>query len=145
MSPQCSDQAALYRSSESAAMTSLQSAFCRSFMLHVAVCRRQRVGDPASDRAILTLQPADPLIRDDGPDQPPRRHPDRLARLQWVVLYQRPPALRPPSLWPAPCGRQAIDKAGDILDDKTQGRYKDTVDKVQEEAKKAVDKGNPNT
>ena len=43
------------------------------------------------------------------------------------------------------CGRQAIDKAGDILDDKTQGKYKDTVDKVQEEAKKAVDKGNPNT
>lgn len=38
---------------------------------------------------------------------------------------------------------QAIDKAGDIVDDKTGGKYKDTVDKVQEAAKKAVDKGNP--
>jgi MT0933-like antitoxin protein len=33
----------------------------------------------------------------------------------------------------------AIDKAGDLLDDKTQGKYKDTVDKVQDAAKKAVD------
>jgi hypothetical protein len=33
----------------------------------------------------------------------------------------------------------AIDKAGDIVDDKTQGNYKDTVDKVQDAAKKAVD------
>ena len=33
----------------------------------------------------------------------------------------------------------AIDKAGDIVDDKTQGKYKDTVDKVQDAAKKAVD------
>lgn len=33
----------------------------------------------------------------------------------------------------------AIDKAGDIVDDKTQGKYKDTVDKVQDTAKKAVD------
>jgi hypothetical protein len=32
----------------------------------------------------------------------------------------------------------AIDKAGDIIDSKTQGKYKDTVDKVQEAAKKAV-------
>jgi MT0933-like antitoxin protein len=39
----------------------------------------------------------------------------------------------------------AIDKAGDVVDDKTQGKYKDTVDKVQEEAKRALDKGNPNT
>ncbi|MBV8965879.1 MAG: antitoxin [Mycobacteriaceae bacterium] len=37
----------------------------------------------------------------------------------------------------------AIDKAGDIVDSKTQGKYKDTVDKVQQAAKKAVDKGNP--
>ncbi|MEZ0363816.1 antitoxin [Mycobacterium sp. pUA109] len=35
---------------------------------------------------------------------------------------------------------QAIDKAGDIVDDKTQGKYSDTVDKVQEAAKKAVNK-----
>ena len=33
----------------------------------------------------------------------------------------------------------AIDKAGDIVDDKAQGKYKDTVDKVQDAAKKAVD------
>jgi MT0933-like antitoxin protein len=33
----------------------------------------------------------------------------------------------------------AIDKAGDIVDDKTQGKYKDTVVKVQDAAKKAVD------
>ena len=39
----------------------------------------------------------------------------------------------------------AIDKAGDIIDSKTQGKYKDTVDKVQEAAKKAVDKGKPQT
>ncbi len=39
----------------------------------------------------------------------------------------------------------AIDKAGDVVDEKTQGKYKDTVDKVEEQAKKAVDKGNPNT
>jgi hypothetical protein len=37
----------------------------------------------------------------------------------------------------------AIDKAADIVDAKTQGKYKDKVDKVQEAAKKAVDKGNP--
>lgn len=40
----------------------------------------------------------------------------------------------------------AIDKAGDIVDSKTQGKYSDTVDKVQEAAKNAVDeKGNPQT
>jgi hypothetical protein len=38
-----------------------------------------------------------------------------------------------------------IEKAGDIVDSKTQGRYSDTVDKVQEAAKKAVDKRNPPT
>lgn len=39
----------------------------------------------------------------------------------------------------------AIDKAGGVVDDKTQGKYKGAVDKVEEEAKNAVDKGNPNT
>jgi hypothetical protein len=38
-----------------------------------------------------------------------------------------------------------IEKAGDIVDSKTQGKYSDTVDKVQEAAKKAVDKSNPPT
>ncbi len=38
-----------------------------------------------------------------------------------------------------------IDKAGDVVDSKTQSKYKDQVDKVQEAAKKAVDKGNPQT
>lgn len=37
----------------------------------------------------------------------------------------------------------AIDKAADIVDSKTQGKYKDKVDKVQEAAKKAVDKNKP--
>jgi MT0933-like antitoxin protein len=37
----------------------------------------------------------------------------------------------------------AVDKAGDVVDSKTQGKYKDQVDKAQEAAKKAVDKGNP--
>jgi antitoxin protein of toxin-antitoxin system len=37
----------------------------------------------------------------------------------------------------------AIDKAGDIADQKTQGKYTDKIDKVQDAAKKAVDKGNP--
>ena len=32
----------------------------------------------------------------------------------------------------------AIDKAADVVDSKTQGKYKDKVDKVQEAAKKAV-------
>ncbi|HYB39260.1 MAG TPA: antitoxin [Mycobacterium sp.] len=35
----------------------------------------------------------------------------------------------------------AIDKAGEFVDDETQGKYSDTLDKVQEAAKKAVDKG----
>jgi MT0933-like antitoxin protein len=39
----------------------------------------------------------------------------------------------------------AIDKAGDIVDKKTQGKYTDTVDKVQDAAKKVVDKSNPET
>ena len=39
----------------------------------------------------------------------------------------------------------AIDKAADIVDSKTQGKYADKIDKVQEAAKKAVDKGNPQT
>jgi hypothetical protein len=39
----------------------------------------------------------------------------------------------------------AINKAGDIVDQKTQGKYTSTVDKVQDAAKKAVDKGNPKT
>ncbi|MET0701868.1 MAG: antitoxin, partial [Mycobacterium sp.] len=34
----------------------------------------------------------------------------------------------------------AIDKAGDIVDKKTQGKYVGTVDKVQEAAKKAAAK-----
>jgi hypothetical protein len=35
----------------------------------------------------------------------------------------------------------AINKAGDFVDDKTQGKYSDTIHKVQEEAKKVVDTG----
>jgi hypothetical protein len=35
---------------------------------------------------------------------------------------------------------QAIDKAGDIIDEKTKGKYTSTVDKVQEAAKNAVEK-----
>ncbi|MGH3968447.1 MAG: antitoxin [Mycobacterium sp.] len=38
---------------------------------------------------------------------------------------------------------QAIDKAGDIVDSKTSGKFKDTVDKMQDAAKKAVEKGDP--
>ena len=34
---------------------------------------------------------------------------------------------------------QAIDRAGEFVDDKTQGKYADTIHKVQEEAKKATD------
>lgn len=41
----------------------------------------------------------------------------------------------------------AIDKAADVVDNKTQGKYTDKVNKVQDAAKKAVDKsggpGNP--
>ena len=33
----------------------------------------------------------------------------------------------------------AIDKAGEFVDDKTQGKYSDTIHKVQEEAKKATE------
>jgi len=33
----------------------------------------------------------------------------------------------------------AIEKAGDIVDQKTQGKYAGSVDKVQDAAKKAVD------
>jgi len=32
----------------------------------------------------------------------------------------------------------AIDKAGEFVDDKTQGKYSDTIHKVQEEAKKVA-------
>ncbi len=39
----------------------------------------------------------------------------------------------------------AIDKAGDIVDQKTQGKYADKVDKVQDAVKKAVDKTDPQT
>jgi hypothetical protein len=39
----------------------------------------------------------------------------------------------------------AIDKAGVVVDKKTQGKYTSTVDKVQDAAKKAVDKSNPQT
>ncbi|CAN5348803.1 hypothetical protein BH11ACT7_BH11ACT7_37530 [soil metagenome] len=35
---------------------------------------------------------------------------------------------------------QAIDKAGDLVDKKTQGKYAGTVDKVQDQAKKAAAK-----
>lgn len=34
----------------------------------------------------------------------------------------------------------AIDKAGDIVDSKTQGKYAQHVDKAQDAAKNAVDK-----
>jgi MT0933-like antitoxin protein len=39
----------------------------------------------------------------------------------------------------------AIDKVGDVVDQKTQGKYTQHVDKVQDAAKKAVDKSNPQT
>ncbi|ADG96829.1 conserved hypothetical protein [Segniliparus rotundus DSM 44985] len=35
---------------------------------------------------------------------------------------------------------QAIDKAGDLIDKQTQGKYADKVDKVQDVAKKAAEK-----
>jgi hypothetical protein len=35
----------------------------------------------------------------------------------------------------------AIDKAGEFVDDKTERKYSDTIHKVQEQAKKAVDPG----
>ncbi|BAX94262.1 antitoxin [Mycobacterium shigaense] len=33
----------------------------------------------------------------------------------------------------------AIDKAGEFVDDKTQGKYSDTIHQVQEQAKKAAE------
>ena len=35
----------------------------------------------------------------------------------------------------------AIDKAGEFVDSKTDGKFKDTVNSVQEAAKKALDDG----
>jgi MT0933-like antitoxin protein len=35
----------------------------------------------------------------------------------------------------------AIDKAGEFVDEKAQGKYTGTIHKVQDEAKKAVDGG----
>jgi hypothetical protein len=35
----------------------------------------------------------------------------------------------------------AIDKTGEFVDSKTEGKYKDTVNKVQEAAKRAIDDG----
>ena len=35
----------------------------------------------------------------------------------------------------------AIDKASEFVDSKTEGKYKDAVNKVQEVAKKALDDG----
>ncbi|HEY9304089.1 MAG TPA: antitoxin [Mycobacterium sp.] len=35
----------------------------------------------------------------------------------------------------------AIDKAGEFVDSKTEGKYKDTVNKVQEAAKNALSDG----
>jgi hypothetical protein len=32
-----------------------------------------------------------------------------------------------------------LDKAGEFVDEKTKGKYTDTIHKVQEEAKKAAD------
>jgi uncharacterized protein YjbJ (UPF0337 family) len=39
----------------------------------------------------------------------------------------------------------AIDKAGDLIDEKTQGKYADKVDKLQDAAKNAIDKTDPKT
>jgi len=36
---------------------------------------------------------------------------------------------------------QAIDKAGDIVDEKTQGKYTGVVDQAQDAAKKALHEG----
>ncbi|AIY45229.1 antitoxin [Mycolicibacterium fortuitum] len=38
---------------------------------------------------------------------------------------------------------QAIEKAGDIVDEKTQGKYSGVVDKAQEAAKNAINKEEP--
>ncbi|OBJ48634.1 antitoxin [Mycobacterium sp. 1423905.2] len=35
----------------------------------------------------------------------------------------------------------AISKAGEFVDEKTQGKYTDTIHKVQEQARKVVDTG----
>jgi hypothetical protein len=35
----------------------------------------------------------------------------------------------------------AINKAGEFVDDKTQGKYSDTIHKVQEEARKVTGSG----
>jgi uncharacterized protein YjbJ (UPF0337 family) len=35
---------------------------------------------------------------------------------------------------------KAVDKAGDILDEKTGGKYADKVDKAQEQTKKAAER-----
>ena len=35
---------------------------------------------------------------------------------------------------------EAVDKTGDMLDEKTGGKYADKVDKAQEQAKKAADR-----
>jgi len=35
----------------------------------------------------------------------------------------------------------AIDKAGEFVDEKTQGKYSDTIHKVRDEAKKVVGTG----
>jgi hypothetical protein len=39
----------------------------------------------------------------------------------------------------------AIDKAGDVVDQKTQGKYSEQIDKAQEAAKNAIDKTDPKT
>lgn len=36
----------------------------------------------------------------------------------------------------------AINKAGAVVDEKTQGKYTDTIHKVQEQARKLADTGN---
>jgi hypothetical protein len=36
-----------------------------------------------------------------------------------------------------------IEKAGEFVDEKTQGKYTDTIHKVQDEAKKAASPGDP--
>ncbi|MUL85649.1 MULTISPECIES: antitoxin [unclassified Mycolicibacterium] len=38
---------------------------------------------------------------------------------------------------------EAIEKAGDIVDEKTQGKYSGVVDKAQEAAKDAIKKEEP--
>ncbi|MGV0577517.1 antitoxin [Mycolicibacterium elephantis] len=37
----------------------------------------------------------------------------------------------------------AIDKAGDVVDQKTQGKYAQHIEKAQDAAKKYVNKSNP--